>query len=96
MNAAGEKFATAYAWVGFNFTRTGSPFFLWFVADSGPKLESRARLEEVHAKVPEELDQHGHISIPIDATAGYAYVREEVVGKLKEIRDRITMPARGA
>lgn len=95
VNAAGEKFTTAYAWVGFNFARTGSPFFLWFIADSGTKRESLARLEEVHAKVPEELDQHGHISIPISATAGYASVREELVGKLKKIRDRITMPEQG-
>ena len=43
-----------------------------------------------------ELDKQGHLSIPISATAGYAYVREEVVGRLKEIRDRITMPARDA
>lgn len=95
VNAAGEKFATAYAWVGFNFTRTGSPFFLWFIADSGTKMESRARLEEVHAKLSEELDQHGYVTIPI-SMAGYAYVREQVVGKLKEIRDRITVPERGA
>jgi hypothetical protein len=96
VNAAGEKFTTAYAWVGFNFARTGSPFFLWFIADSGTKGESLARLEEVHAKVTEELDQHGHISIPISATAGYASVREELVGKLKKIRDRITVSRQGA
>ncbi len=85
VNATGEKFATAYAWVGFNFTRIGPPFFLWFIADSD------ANLKEVHAQMVEELDKHGHVSIPISATAGYARVREEVIGRLKEIRDRITV-----
>ena len=85
VNAAGERFATAYAWVGFNFARTGSPFSLWFIAGSNAKREA------IRAQMAGELDQDGHVSIPISATAGYAYVREEVVGKLKEIRDRITV-----
>lgn len=84
VNAAGEKFAPAYAWVGFNFTRTGAPFFLWFVAGSDA-------MEDIHKQMAGDLDQHDHVSIPIDATAGYAHVREEVVGRLKEVRDRITV-----
>ena len=86
MNAAGERFAAAYAWVGYDFARAGSPFFLWFLSTG-----SDAKLKEVHAQVEGDLDQHGHVPIPISATAGYAYVREEVVGKLKEIRDRIAV-----
>lgn len=87
VNAGGERFAAAYAWVGFNFARAGSPFFLFFLSTG-----SDAKVEEVHAQMAGELDQHGHVSIPISTTAGYAVVREEVVGKLKEIRDRITVP----
>ena len=85
VNAAGERFTAAYAWVGFNFAHTGSPLFLWFIADSD------ARLEDIHAQMTAELDQHGHVSIPISATAGYAHVREGMVGRLQEIRDRIAV-----
>ena len=83
VNSAGEKFAPAYAWVGFNLARPRSPF-LWFIADSDAK-------ERIHAQMAGEVDQHGHVPIPISATAGYAHVREEVVSRLKEIRDRIAV-----
>ena len=86
VNAGGERFAAAYAWVGFNFTRAVSPFFLYFLSTG-----SDAKLKEVHAQMAGDLDQDGHVSIPIDATAGYASVREDLVGKLKEIRDRIAV-----
>ncbi|MCY4581471.1 MAG: hypothetical protein OXE50_01535 [Chloroflexi bacterium] len=86
VNAAGERFAGAYAWVGFNFARIESPFFLFFLSTG-----SDAKLVEVRAPMAGELDRDSHVSIPISARAGYAYVREEVVGKLKEIRDRITV-----
>ncbi|MYA50117.1 MAG: hypothetical protein F4045_03145 [Chloroflexi bacterium] len=86
MNAGGERFAAAYAWVGFNFARTEAPFSLFFLSTG-----SDANLEEVNAQMAGELDKDGHVSIPISATAGYAYVREEVVGKLKEIRERIAV-----
>ena len=91
VNAAGENFDAAYAWVGFNFTRAGSPLFLFFLSTG-----SDAKLKEVHGHMEGELDEDGHVSIPIDTTAGYAYVREQVVGKLKEIRDRITVTEQGA
>ena len=79
----------AVAWAGFKFARPKTPFFLWFT--SNYRQFTAARMNEIRAQMAGELDQHGHVSIPISATAGYAYVREEVVGKLKEIRDRISV-----
>ncbi len=94
VNAAEEELGAA--WVGFSFDRNGDPFFLWFIDNQTGFKAKPGRTEEIHPQISAELDKHGHISIPIDATAGYAYVREQVVGKLKEIRDRITVPERGA
>ena len=80
----------AVAWMGFAFARTGPPLFLWFT--NNYRQFTAARMKEIRAQMAGDLDQHGHVSIPISATAGYAYVREDVVGKLKEIRDRIAVP----
>lgn len=95
VNAVDEELAVA--WVGFNFARTGDPFFLWFIdPETGFKAEP-GRTKEIYQQLSsEDLDDYDHISIPISATAGYTSVREELVGKLKEIRDRITVPREGA
>ena len=85
VNAGDEEIAVA--WIGFNFARTESLFFLWLVPDTGQF--SADRMDEIRAQLEGEFDGHGHISIPISATAGYAYVREGVVSKLQEIRNRI-------
>ena len=85
VNAGDEEIAVA--WIGFNFARTESLFFLWLVPDTGQF--SADRMDEIRAQLEGVFDGHGHVSIPISATAGYAYVREGVVSKLQEIRNRI-------
>ena len=92
MNAEGGQLGVAR--IGIDFEREESPFFLWFTDNY--KYFSPNRMQEIRGQLGDELDEGYNLSIKIPLETEYPVVLETVVDRLKEIRDRITVPGRGA
>ncbi len=87
VNADGTHLAIAR--IGIDFDRDGSPLFLWFT--DGYKHFSPERMNQIRTQLGEALDSGDQLSIPVPPGTAYANVLEEVVGKLREIRDSIAV-----
>ena len=92
VNAEGGQLGVAR--IGIDFDRDESPFFLWFTDNY--KYFSPDRMQEIRGQLRGELDEGYNLTIKIPLEGAGAVVLESVVSKLKEIRDRIAVPERGA
>ena len=89
VNAKGDHLGTAR--IGIDFDRDNSPLFLWFTDNYNYFLSER--MDQIRTQLGKALEPGDQISIPVSPDPAYANVLEDVVGRLKEIRDRIAVSA---
>lgn len=87
VNAEGDHLGTAR--IGIDFDRGNSPLFLWFTDNY--RYFSPERMDQIRTQLGNALEPGDQLSIPVSPDPAYAKVLEDVVDKLKEIRDRITV-----
>ncbi|MDE2837894.1 MAG: hypothetical protein OXL97_10385 [Chloroflexota bacterium] len=87
VNAEGDHLGTAR--IGIDFDRSESPLFLWFTDNY--KYFSPERMDQIRTQVGKDLEPGDQLSIPVSPDPAYANVLADVVGRLKEIRDRIAV-----
>lgn len=92
VDAEGDYLGTVR--IGIDFDRDQSPFFLWFTDNYG--YFSSERMDQIRTQLGKELEPGDQLSIPVSPDPAYANVLKDVVGKLKEVRDRITVTEQGA